>query len=186
MGDPRVLLVYHTQEGQAAKVADRVASALRAGGASVEVHPAELAPSPAGFDGVILGDSIHIGRHSKELTRYAMEHADALNELPSALFQVSMTSASDDPAHTEQAAAMVQQFSEATRFDPDMVGLFAGALAYTRYGWIKRALMKQIAGRRQGATDTSRDWEYTDWEDVDAFAADVAEHVRASQPDRRS
>ena len=68
---------------------------------------------------------------------------------------------------------LVQQFIDATGLDPEMVGLFAGALAYTRYGWLKRAVMKRIVASEGGNTDTSRDHEYTDWDAVDDFAADV-------------
>ena len=48
-----------------------------------------------------------------------------------------------------------------------MVGIFAGALRYTQYGLIKRHFMKRISKDRVSAdTDTSRDYEYTNWNDV--------------------
>jgi menaquinone-dependent protoporphyrinogen oxidase len=47
---------------------------------------------------------------------------------------------------------------------------FAGALKYTRYSWLKRMLMKHIAEKEGGDVDTSRDFEYTDWEQVTRFA----------------
>lgn len=34
--------------------------------------------------------------------------------------------------------------------------------------------MKRIARKEGGDTDTSRDWEYTDWDSVEAFAAAFA------------
>jgi menaquinone-dependent protoporphyrinogen oxidase len=39
----------------------------------------------------------------------------------------------------------------------------AGALVYTKYDYFKRLVMKLIADRRGGDTDTSKDHEYTDW-----------------------
>jgi menaquinone-dependent protoporphyrinogen oxidase len=50
------------------------------------------------------------------------------------------------------------------------VKLVAGALPYTRYGWLKRAVMKRIVKRAGGSTDVSRDHEYTDWTDLWDFA----------------
>jgi hypothetical protein len=50
----------------------------------------------------------------------------------------------------------------------------AGALKYTRYGWLKRRVMRYIAGKAGGSTDTSRDHEYTDWEDLRVFAESLA------------
>jgi menaquinone-dependent protoporphyrinogen oxidase len=179
---PWILVAYHSQEGQAEKVAEHIADTLRAGGATVELQPARQAPAPEGFDGVVLGDSIHVGQHSKDLTRYVMDHAASLSALPSALFQVSLTSASDERDNTDQAAKMVHQFSDQTGFDPDLVGMFAGALAYTRYGWVKRRVLKHIAAKDLGATDTTRDYEFTDWDAVSDFARAVLDHVRASRP----
>ena len=91
-----------------------------------------------------------------------------------ALFQVSLTSANPDEEHTATAHGMMQQLLEETGLDPDMVGLFAGALRYTQYGWLKRHVMGRIARSEGTDYDTSRDYEYTDWEAVDAFARDAA------------
>ena len=54
-----------------------------------------------------------------------------------------------------------------------MTATFAGALRYSRYGWLKRRLMRSIARREGGDTDTSRDHVYTDWDAVDRFAVDI-------------
>ena len=45
----------------------------------------------------------------------------------------------------------------------------AGALPYTRYNWFIRLVMKRIAAKAGGDTDTTRDYEYTDWEDLRSF-----------------
>jgi menaquinone-dependent protoporphyrinogen oxidase len=178
MTTTRVLLAYHTAEGQAGKVADRIASVLREAGAAVELVAAEDAPDPSGFDGVILGDSIHVGKHSAELTRYISSHVDQLNRMPVALFQVSLTSATADAEHSTLAHELLQKLLDATGLDPDVVGLFAGALAYTRYGWFKRRLIRSIARHEGADTDMTRDHEYTDWDAVAEFAQDALEHIR--------
>ena len=52
-----------------------------------------------------------------------------------------------------------------------MVGIFASTLRYTQYGFIKRHLMKKIPKDMDSAdTDASRDYEYTNWNDVRRFA----------------
>jgi menaquinone-dependent protoporphyrinogen oxidase len=178
---PRILVTYHSGEGQTAKVAARIAEVLTAGGAAVEVVPAADAPAPDGFDGVVAGDSIHAGRHSRDLTRWVVRHVEQLNALPVALFQVSLTSADDDAEHTAEAHRLLQRLLDATGLDPDVVGLFAGALAYTRYGWLKRRLMVRITAGQGGDVDVSRDHEYTDWEAVEHFATDVLTLVQAGR-----
>jgi len=178
VADPQILLVYHSSEGQTAKVAQRIAEVLRGDGMSVDVREAEDAPAPAGYDGVVAGDSIHVVHHSRALVRYLKDHSDALDGLPTALFQVSLSSANPDDEHTADAHHMVNQLLEQTTFDPDIVGMFAGRLAYTQYGWIKRHVMKSVAKHEGADTDTTHDTEYTDWAAVDHFAHDVGTRIR--------
>jgi menaquinone-dependent protoporphyrinogen oxidase len=174
----KILVVYHTSEGQTARVAEHVAAVLRDLGDSVEVHDVAGAPAPEHYDGVIVGDSIHAGHHSKALTRYVHDHVAVLNQAPAALFQVSLTSANADDEHSATAQRLLQDLLDRTQFDPDLVGLFAGALVYTRYGWLKRRVMRAISKREGGDTDTTRDHEYTDWQAVEQFARDVHQLVR--------
>ncbi|MFI5046344.1 MAG: flavodoxin domain-containing protein [Acidimicrobiia bacterium] len=170
----RVLVAYHTIEGQAGRIARRIDDVLAADGATVDLVEVEHAPPPDAYDGVVFGDSIHVVHHSRQLSHYLRAHADAVNRLPSALFQVSMTSANPDDEHTAQALGLVHELCDKTGFDPDVVGMFAGALAYTQYGWIKKRIMRSISKKEHGETDTSRDFEYTDWAAVEQFAHDVA------------
>jgi len=179
MTPPRILVVFHTSEGQTAKIAERIAGTLREGGASVDVVDTEGAGEVAGYDAVVLGDSIHLGHHSTELIRFAKDNADALHAAHTAVFQVCLTSANPDAAHTEVAQRLVHELLDETGLDPEIVGMFAGAVLYTRYGWAKRRILREIVRREGGDTDISRDHEYTDWDAVAAFARDVGELTRA-------
>ena len=174
----RMLIVFHSGEGQTASIAERLADRLRGSGISVDVARAEDGPDPADYDIIVAGDSIHAGRHSRQLARWLSQHAAALDEMPLAVFQVSLTSAGEDGA--DEAHVLLHRLLDATGADPDVVGLFAGALRYTAYGWITRRLMRRIAAARDGDTDISRDHEYTDWVAVDHFADDVAAMAGAS------
>jgi len=53
--------------------------------------------------------------------------------------------------------------------------MIAGALKYTQYNFFIKWVMKGIARKEGGSTDTSRDHEYTDWEQVTAYARRLAE-----------
>jgi menaquinone-dependent protoporphyrinogen oxidase len=176
--DPRVLVAYHTSEGQTAKIVDRIASCLRDGGLAVDVFEVTRAPEPDGYDAVVVGDSIHAVHHSRGLVHYLHEHATALDAMPTALFQVSLTSTNPDADHTAAARAMVDELEERTGYHPKLVALFAGALKYTKYGFFERRVMRSISRREGGDTDMHHDYEYTDWDAVDRFAADVDRLVR--------
>ncbi|MFC6726091.1 flavodoxin domain-containing protein, partial [Halobium palmae] len=96
----------------------------------------------------------------------------ALNDRPTAFLSVSL-SASDEATRAE-AEGYVDEFLAETGWTPDATLAVAGAVPYTKYGFLKRLLMKRIVGKRGGDTDTSRDYEYTDWDAVDEFAAAFA------------
>lgn len=170
----RILLCFHSEEGQTAKVAARIESVLIDKGCEVVTTLADDDPSPRGFDGIVMGDSIHAGQHSRQMRKWASRHAEELREPPVALFQVSLTSSHDDEESVETATQLVRDLTESANLEPDLVGMFAGALVYTKYGWLKRTIMQRINESEGGDTDTSRDFEYTDWDAVEHFATDAA------------
>jgi menaquinone-dependent protoporphyrinogen oxidase len=178
--DPRILVVFQTVEGQTGHIADRIASVLRAAGDAVTVAAVDKAPTPDEFDAVVAGGSIHAAHHSRQLVHYLKKHASPLNAMPTALFQVSLTSVNPDEEHTATAQGLLHELLDKTQFEPDIVALFAGALVYTRYGWFKRRVMRAIVRREGGDTDMSHDYEYTDWDAVEHFARDVDALARSS------
>ena len=95
------------------------------------------------------------------------------------LSRTSLTSSKDDAKHTAEAQHLLQRLLDSTDLEPDLVGLFAGALAFTRYGWLKRTVMHRIAKSEGVDTDRSKDLEYTDWDAVDHFARDALALVRS-------
>lgn len=170
----KVAILYGTSEGQTARISEHVARAMRDLGHEAET--VDVKEEPGGlddYDGLVVGSSVHMGKHEERVRDFVVENRDLLERVPSAFFSVSMTARD----HTEEARAKteeyVERFVEETGWRPDMVGVFAGALRYSQYGFIKRHIMKKIS-RDMGNpdTDASRDYEYTDWDDVGHFAED--------------
>ncbi len=163
-------VVYGTGEGQTAAVAERIVETLRERGHDATAFDLEAAtPDVDAMDAVIVGSSIHMGRPNRAVISFLEEHADAIAAIPSAYFQVSLSSAVDDPDRRAEAARYVEELLTQTGFEPDRIATFGGALKYSEYGFLKRAMLKRIAAESTGDTDTSRDYEYTDWEAVAAF-----------------
>lgn len=169
------LVLYGTVEGQTEKVARRIGETLESRGNDVTVAAFdEIEPqrSIEDVDAVVLGSSIHVGKHHQSLPDFVDRHLSELEAHPTALFQVSLSSAVDEPERRQVAASYVDVLLEETGWNPDRIGMFGGALRYSKYGFLKRLLMKRIAAGSTGDVDTSRDFEYTDWSAVEAFAAD--------------
>ncbi len=180
MAQPHTLVVYQSMDGHTERIAERIGEELRSRGTQVTISRATAAPAPADVDVVVLGDSIHAGQHSKELIAYVERHLATLNALPTALFQVCLTSAGRSREEMTTTGGYVAALTDSTGLEPTLVARFPGALPYTRYGRMKRALMRRIAERGGQPTDTSRDHDFTDWDEVTGFAADLVELGRST------
>jgi menaquinone-dependent protoporphyrinogen oxidase len=186
----RILVVYASQFGQTRKIAERLAQHLRNDG-----HEAELADAGERdgaevvdllrFDGVIVGGAVHKGAYPRDVLDFARARRADLELVPSAYFSVSMSAANDDPGSVNEERSYVERFSQETGWKPVQVASFGGALAYTRYNFLLRQVMKWIARRAGRPTDTSRDHEFTDWEQVDRFAEDFLDRVAPPAPGPR-
>ncbi len=169
---PRILILYATIEGQTGRIAERIARLLRDGGHAVETQPAEAGESflvPEHYDGVIVGASIHYGHHPAYLHALVERHRKALEVKPNAFFSVSLSAGGRRPKPAA-ARRYIDKFLRKTGWRPGQAASFAGALQFSKYGAFKRLLMIVFVGLGGGDTDTSRDYEYTDWDAVDRFA----------------
>lgn len=167
----KIYLPYGTTEGQTAKIAEYIADVVRAHGHSAD--PADIKQAgdtiPDGYDAVIVGASVHLGKHEDYVRDFVRKNGDVLTRLPSALFSVSLAAHGD----AENAESYVEKFEHETGWRPTRVGLFGGALLYTQYGFLKRHMMKKIASDKGSLdTDTSQDYVYTEWDGVRRFAED--------------
>jgi menaquinone-dependent protoporphyrinogen oxidase len=173
----RIHIAYATKEGQSAKVADYIADVVRAHGHQADTAAIGLAKDsvPAGCGGVIVGSSIHMGKHDKHAAEYVRHNRETLEKVPSAFFSVSLAAHGDEA----EAERYVEEFETETGWHPAHVALFGGALPYTRYGFLKRHLMKRIVGHKPGnlGTDTSRDYVYTEWDRVRRFTEAFLEQL---------
>ncbi|WP_433633287.1 flavodoxin domain-containing protein [Halomicrococcus sp. NG-SE-24] len=175
-----ILVCYGTGEGQTAKVADRIADKLTAHGhetTTINVKEIDSDLDIEDFDAVLVGASIHMGRHQKTVRRFVSTNRGALVTKPTGLFQVSGASGEETEKGEAEAAGYIDEFIEATDWRPDRIGLFGGALRFSEYGFLLRSLMKRIARKEHPEVDTSNDVEFTDWESVTAFADDFATFV---------
>jgi menaquinone-dependent protoporphyrinogen oxidase len=174
MSRPQILVVYGTTEGHTRKVAAAMARTLRAAGADVDVVNAAsrgLDPRPDEYAAVIVAASVHAGSYQAAVRSWVKAHAVCLAVLE--------RSAKAD----EQLALILRQFYDATGWQPTESKIVAGALLYRQYNWLKRWLMKRIVTRAKGDTDTSRDYEYTDWQDLAVFTARFGGRVLAGTVD---
>ena len=177
----RILVLYGTTEGHTEMVAQAMSSALTRAGFDVDVIEAgTIDPNPASYAGIIVAASLHGGRYQKPVGAWLRAHVSEIGTKPTALVSVCLAVLRKDPAVAAELDAIVHRFTDPIGWRPTVTKSVAGALLYTRYGILKRWIMKRIVAKSGGATDTSRDYDYTDWQDVEAFAGEFGRRVAAA------
>ena len=182
----RTVVFYATREGHTRRIAEHIASDLRRREHDVEIYDvkavAESIDWPP-YDWACVAASVHAGHHEPEMIAFVKQHRQALERLQAAFLSVTLSEAGaeDTRASKERRAqsaaevqAMIDVFVQETGWRPARVLPVAGALAYSRYNFLIRFVMKRIARKAGAPTDTSRDYEFTDWPALDAFVGDAA------------
>lgn len=187
----RIVVLFATREGHTHRIADHVATTLRARQAEVDVFDVKTLRSPIDwntYSAACVAASVHAGHHEPEMIAFVRQHREALERLSAGFLSVTLSEAGAED-HTrpfdkrQQAAAdarrMVEVFIEETGWHPAKALCVAGALTYSRYNFFIRWIMKGIARKAGAPTDTSRDYEFTDWPAVDEFVGEVARETAA-------
>jgi menaquinone-dependent protoporphyrinogen oxidase len=168
----RILIVYGSNYGQTERVAQRIAGILMDAGHQVTVYMGNRLPrtfSVAEYDGAVVAASVIMNHHQRYIRDFVRRSVHRLNEIPSAF--VSVCGAGGDPP---RARAYVDALLRETGWHPTVTHSFTGAVAYTQYGWLFRWVLKRISRQKGLPTDTSRDWDFTEWDEVERFAKELA------------
>ncbi len=186
-----IVILYATRQGHTRKIAKRVAADLCAHGFDAvlknvrdDLATIELSTYCAAF----LAASVHMGKHEREMVRFVKAHLAELASLPTVFLSVTLSEAGvERPGQSQDnrelcktgVSEVIDRFIEETGWHPGRVKAVAGALPYTKYNPLVRFVMKRIAKSEGGDTDTSRDYEYTDWVALDRYVEDIAREISA-------
>ena len=178
---PRVLIVYASTHGHTAKIAARIARALERAGLQPDVRDiaAAHAVKLTDYAAAVVGASVHMEHHQREIVAWARAHAVTLEAMPSAFFSVCLAVADDTDEARTAARSYIDDFEDDTGWTPDRTVTFAGALQYREYDFPTRLVMRLLMAHGHHPTDISTDVDYTDWDAVDRFARDIAGMVPA-------
>ncbi len=175
-----VLILYATREGQTAKVARRIGEHLEASGLSVRITDAADTSAVQQidldtFDLLVFGGSMHAGGIESELVRFIDDNARKIDARRKSFFLVLLSAAVEDEAvRSDWLSDAAKKTNEQLPIVFEDVEMIAGALAYSRYPLPVKWLMKRIAKQAGQSTDTSQDYEYTDWKQVAQYAERLA------------
>lgn len=171
----RILIVYGTSYGQTLKIATFIADVLRIQNWSVDLIDTSR-PREIHFDtynAVIAGASVQASGFQRKFQKFMQAHSEELAKKPVAFFSVCLEILETDNPKVQRAERKIAtDFFQDVNLIPKLWTIFAGGLPYTKYGWFTRQIMRTISKRAGGDTDTTRDFEYTNWNDVRKFVSE--------------
>ena len=117
----KILLLYGSTEGYTSTIAAYVAQMVRANGHEVDLRKGSELPSGfglEGFDGVIVGASVHYGEHQEYVRNFVKDNLTYLESVPSAFFSVR---------GQVQNKEYLEKFTQETGWKPEQVATIGGA-----------------------------------------------------------
>lgn len=182
---PRVGVFFASREGHTREIAERIGAGLRSHGFDIDLLDVRqrLPFALSSYSAAVLAASVHGGNHEPEMVQFVKDHRQQLEGMTTAFLSVTLSEAGAErpgTTPTEHARfvhdvdAMLTKFFDETKWTPSLVKPVAGALVYSRYNFLLRLIMRSIAKKAGGDTDTSRDYDYTDWAGLDKFIAGFA------------
>jgi menaquinone-dependent protoporphyrinogen oxidase len=172
-GAGAVLVAFASRFGSTRGIAERIASRLRGGGLRVEVHPAEEVQDAGAYDAVVFGSAVFNQVWMPEGQAFVARNHDALARCPVWLFSVGTFGdrkrlvgplMRKEPKGIREIAKAVQ---------PRDYRVFAGVIDRHQWPLFSRLFYHAFGGRLG---------DNRDWPDIDAWAASIAQALRAPAP----
>jgi menaquinone-dependent protoporphyrinogen oxidase len=164
----RVLVTAASRHGATAEIAERIGGALRdaMAGGEVDIRPVDDVTTVDGYDAVVLGSAVYMGRWLDGARQLAETHATALSGRPVWLFSSGPIG---DPPKPDEEPVDVAPTLAATRARGHQV--FAGRLDRHRLRFAEKAVV--LAFRVP-------DGDFRDWAAIEAWARGIAEDLQGT------
>lgn len=171
----KTIIIFSSFEGQAKKICGHIKDVLAQNHHMVKlINIHDFNSTLRDYDKVIIASSIRYGKHHDLIENLIKHNAELLNSKKTAFISVNLVARKAEKNRAD-TNPYVTKFLKRITWKPTLVGVFAGRLDYKRYGYMDRLLIKLIMLITKGPTDSNTDIEYTDWEEVNKFAKELAQ-----------
>ena len=137
-----ILVAYASKGGATAEIAEWIGEALRRTGAAVDVRPADDVPTLEGFDAVVVGGPMYMGKVLKPVPSFFSRHRAALTGKPVAVFIAGSSLGRDDPKADQHGQTVAE--GAARDVPVAAVGLFGGRFSSRNVPLIGRFLKNAV------------------------------------------
>ena len=163
------IFIYSSSNGQSLKICE----ALNKNKESLIIDMDMLKTTNLdNFDQIVIGASVKYGDHNKEVYEFVKKNRVLLEKKKTVFFSVNATARKSEK-NTPKTNPYIIKFLKKTNWTPDHIGVFAGMIDFPNYNFIEKYIIKLIMWITNGPTDTSKTFEFTNWEDVKKFSEEI-------------
>jgi menaquinone-dependent protoporphyrinogen oxidase len=163
--ETRVLVAYATKYGATAGIAEKIGQVLREAGLAVDVKRADQAGDPAGYQAVVLGSAVYIGRWRKEAAHYLKANEKALAQRPVWLFNSGPLGEGDAAEQAGDLGFPKGLRPIADRINVRDIAVFFGAVDLEKLNPLERLMFKNVK---------SPIGDFRNWDAIAAWASGIA------------
>lgn len=159
----RVLVTYASKHGSTKEIAQRIAFGLNERGVPADLQLINQVDVLDGYDGVVIGSAIYIGRWMKEATEFVERVIPAL--AGRRVFLFSSGPLGDLPGVDPPQIAELMTSLKVVEHR-----LFAGTLRKDHLSLLERAVVKGVKAPYG---------DFRDWGEIDSWVASIVQHLYA-------
>lgn len=177
----KFLLLYSSVNGHTQKISYKLQEVIEQQGHQVSVVSISEAAIPdlSSFDKIVIGSSIHYGKHHPLILDFIKRHKAELDSKPNAFFSVNIVARKPEK-NTPATNPYFRKFLKRSPWQPKQTAVFAGKLDYPSYGPFDRFMIRLIMWITKGPTDPSSVIEFTNWAEVERFGQQVADVIETA------
>ena len=164
------LIIYSSVDGHTKKICNKI-EMIMSRSDKVDITSIDQVNSKdlLTYDKIIIGASIRYGNYRPSLFQFIVDNKSILESKRSAFFSVNIVARKPEK-NSPDTNPYMKKFLKKSLWKPDYLGVFAGRLDFPKYKFTDKYIIKLIMWITKGPTDTTKTYEFTDWDGVDAFA----------------
>jgi menaquinone-dependent protoporphyrinogen oxidase len=161
----RILVAYASKCGATSDISVAITYALCAGGLSAELKIADHVASFEGYQGVVLGTAIYMGKPLKDAVSFIEKFGGKMAGIPFALFDVCLTMKEKTPENEKTALDYLNAITHVVT--PVKTAAFAGRINYATLPPLYRMFAQADTGGILAEGD------FRDWTAIGTWAKDL-------------
>ena len=169
----KILIIYSSTDGHTKKICEVIKENLID---KRELHLTSIenvsGTNVQFYDYIIIGASIRYGKHNRKVFDFIEKNLNIIEKKKNAFFSVNVVARKNEK-NTPETNPYIKKFLSKTRWKPKKLGVFAGKVDYPNYSFLNKQIIRFIMFITKGPIDTSKSFEFTNWDNVKKFAQEI-------------